>query len=349
MSSSGLVTGLQEGTVTIRCAGVNTKGEKVSASCIVSVFNAALTNSISFSQPLQVLAMKQSTTLQLSPTISPNTTSKNDLIWSSSNPNIATVSSSGLVTGQQEGTVTISCEGVNTKGEKVEASCEVFVFNGSQLNINSISFISPMEVLKYSDNQKTLQLNPNISPSTISKEDLTWSSSDEEIATVSSSGLVTGKEYGTATITCSAVNQQGELITASCRVIVYKAGLIYVGNIFYDLSSGSYASVTNCAGGIPSNVNKERYEYSGTINVSPSVTYDGVNYPVKAIGTYAFYNQSELQAVQIPPSVLTFEQSAFEKSKNLARVLFTSKEAGLLSVGERAFYECSKLNSVVVA
>ncbi|MBO7580245.1 MAG: leucine-rich repeat protein [Bacteroidaceae bacterium] len=348
VSSAGLVTGKKEGTVTITCEGVNSNGEKVSASCTVPVVNAALVSSLSFSQPKQVLAMKQSTTLQLNPTISPSTVSKDELIWSSSNSNIASVSSSGLVTGKKEGTVTITCEGVDANGEKVTASCEVFVFNGSQLNINSISFVSPTEVLEYSASKKTLQLNPTISPSTISKESLAWSSSDEDIATVSGSGLVTGKEYGTTTITCSAVNLQGEMVTASCRVIVYQAGLIYVGNIFYGLDTSGYAFVTNCAGGIPSNVNKERHEYSGTINVSPSVTYDGTNYPVKAIGTYAFYNQPELQAVQIPTSVLTFEPSAFEKSKNLARVLFLSKEAGLISVGERAFYECSKLNNVVL-
>ena len=223
-----------------------------------------------------------------------------------------------------------------------------FVIEGYLPNISNLSFVSPTEVLETkASTNTTLRLTPTISPSTISNKDLTWSSSDEDIATVSGSGLVTGKEYGTATITCSAVNQQGELVSASCRVIVYKAGLMYVDSIFYDTTGGS-AAVTNCAGGLPSNVNKERYEYSGTINVPASVTYDGVNYPVKAIGTYAFYNQPELQAVQIPTSVLTFEPSAFEKSKNLARVLFLSKEAGLISVGERAFYECSKLNNVVL-
>ena len=265
--------------------------------------------------------MGTSPTLQLNPTISPSTVRNSSLEWSSSNENIATVSTSGLVTGKKEGTVMITCKGVNPDREEMSASCEVYVFSGNKLNISSVSFRSPTEALEYRTDNMTLQLDPIISPSTIKKEYLTWSSSDEDVATVSNSGLVTGKEYGTATITCSAVNTQDELVTASCKVIVYKEGLIYVGNIFYKIG-GNNASVTNCAGGVPSNMEKERSEYSGTVNVPASVTYDGVNYPVTSIGTCAFYKQSNLQAVVIPTSVTEFKLGSFAFAQNLARVTF---------------------------
>ena len=303
--------------------------------------------SLSFRQPKQVLAMGTSPTLQLNPTISPSTVRNSSLEWSSSNENIATVSTSGLVTGKKEGTVMITCKGMNPDREEMSASCEVYVFSGNKLNISSVSFRSPTEAFEYRTDNMTLQLDPIISPSTIKKEYLTWSSSDEDVATVSSSGLVTGKEYGTATITCSAVNTQDELVTASCKVIVYKEGLIYVGNIFYKIG-GNNASVTNCAGGVPSNMEKERSEYSGTVNVPASVTYDGVNYPVTSIGTCAFYKQSNLQAVVIPTSVTEFKLGSFAFAQNLARVTFMNREAGLISVGEAAFQECTRLNNVVL-
>ena len=303
--------------------------------------------SLRFRQPKQVLAMGTSPTLQLNPTISPSTVRNSSLEWSSSNENIATVSTSGLVTGKKEGTVMITCKGMNPDREEMSASCEVYVFSGNKLNISSVSFRSPTEALEYRSDNRTLQLDPIISPSTIKKEYLTWSSSDEDVATVSSSGLVTGKEYGTVTITCSAVNTQDELVTASCKVIVYKEGLIYVGNIFYKIN-GNYASVTNCAGGVPSNMEKERSEYSGTVNVPASVTYDGVNYPVTSIGTCAFYKQSNLQAVVIPTSVTEFKLWSFAFAQNLARVTFMNREAGLISVGEAAFQECTRLNNVVL-
>ena len=348
VSTSGLVTGKNEGTVTITCRSIDAACNEVTASCTVVVDNGVV-SSLSFSRPKQVLAMGTSTTLQLNPTISPSTEQNSSLEWSSSNENIATVSTSGLVTGKKEGTVKITCKGVNADREEMSASCEVYVFSGNKLNISSVSFRSPTEALEYRIDNMTLQLDPIISPSTIKKEYLTWSSSDEDVATVSSSGLVTGKEYGTATITCSAVNTQNELVTASCKVIVYKEGLIYVGNIFYKID-GNNASVTNCAGGVPSNKEKEkeRSEYSGTVNVPASVTYDGVNYPVTSIGTCAFYKQSDLQAVVIPTSVTEFKLGSFAFAQNLARVTFMNREAGLISVGEAAFQECTRLNNVVL-
>ena len=347
VSTSGLVTGKKEGTVMITCRGVDANGNNVSAPCTVVVSKYALVNSLTFSKTKQVLAMGTSTTLQLNPTISPSTVQNSSLEWSSSNENIATVSTSGLVTGKKEGTVMITCRSIDAAWKEVTASCEVCVFSGNKLNISSVSFRSPTEALEYRNDNRTLQLDPIISPSTIKKEYLTWSSSDEDVATVSSSGLVTGKEYGTATITCSAVNTQNELVTASCKVIVYKEGLIYVGNIFYKID-GNNASVTNCAGGVPSNMEKERSEYSGTVNVPASVTYDGVNYPVKSIGTCAFYKQSDLQAVVIPTSVTEFKLRSFAFAQNLARVTFMNREAGLISVGEAAFQECTRLNNVVL-
>ena len=347
VSTSGLVTGKKEGAVTITCRGVDANGNNVSAPCTVVVSKYALVNSLTFSKTKQVLAMGTSTTLQLNPTISPSTVQNSNLEWSSSNENIATVSTSGLVTGKKEGTVMITCRSIDAAWKEVTASCEVCVFSGNKLNISSVSFRSPTEALEYRNDNRTLQLDPIISPSTIKKEYLTWSSSDEDVATVSSSGLVTGKEYGTATITCSAVNTQNELVTASCKVIVYKEGLIYVGNIFYKID-GNNASVTNCAGGVPSNMEKERSEYSGTVNVPASVTYDGVNYPVKSIGTCAFYKQSDLQAVVIPTSVTEFKLRSFAFAQNLARVTFMNREAGLISVGEAAFQECTRLNNVVL-
>ena len=74
-------------------------------------------------------------------------------------------------------------------------------------------------------NKSELQLNTDgksktyqLSPSDIAPEDLTWSSSDPSIATVSASGLVTGVKDGTATITATV-----DGASVSCDVTVKTA------------------------------------------------------------------------------------------------------------------------------
>ncbi len=60
----------------------------------------------------------------------------------------------------------------------------------------------------------TRQLNAKVDPST-AKQDVTWTSSDDEIATVDSSGKVTAIAAGTATITATA---EGKTDTATINV-----------------------------------------------------------------------------------------------------------------------------------
>ena len=67
---------------------------------------------------------------------------------------------------------------------------------------------------------KTIQLNATVSPSSATREDITWSSSKSSVASVSSSGLVTAVSEGTTTITASADGKKGE-----CTVSVVKKGI----------------------------------------------------------------------------------------------------------------------------
>ena len=282
VSKTGLVTAKKSGTVTITCKGETATEEWKEATCKIVVRNR-IVNSLAFTASKQVMEYGKQTTLQLNPTVTPSDITNDQLTWTSSNESVATVSNTGLVTAKKTGAVTITCKGETATEEWKEATCDVIIAN--QL-VDNIRFDVPANVIQGIN--KTLQLDPIISPTTVKREQLAWTSSDEDIALVSEDGLVTGKNYGTATITCSGINANGEGVSASCRVTVYKNGLIYVGNIFYGISEDvTYAFVTNCAGGEPSDLEKERYEYSGTVNVPAAVTYDGNNLPVKKIGPYA--------------------------------------------------------------
>jgi len=245
--------------------------------------------------------------------------------------------------------VEIGDNGTLTIGAKLENNLNLWciwdnfrlTYYGNILN-GDISFTSPTEVVKKNAAYDvSLQMNPIINVPGYTKEDLDWTSSNEDVATVNDKGLVTGRQFGTTTITCRLKN-----LSASCDVIFYSDNLIYIGNIFYKLD-GESAIVTNCAGGEPFNEN-ERYEYGGTVNIPENITYDGKRYTVTQIGEYAFFNMKNLQAVVIPKTVVSLNYRSFEKSPNLARVVFTNTQGNLQTIGERAFYECPKINNVVM-
>lgn len=62
----------------------------------------------------------------------------------------------------------------------------------------------------------TMQLTANILPSNATDKTITWKTSNKNVATVTSDGIVTGKKNGTCTITATTSNG----MTASCKVTV---------------------------------------------------------------------------------------------------------------------------------
>ena len=71
----------------------------------------------------------------------------------------------------------------------------------------------------------TAQLTATVLPASADNTKVTWESSDEAVATVSSEGLVTAVYVGTCTVTCRATDGSG--VKAECQVIV-EDGKVYV-------------------------------------------------------------------------------------------------------------------------
>ena len=85
---------------------------------------------------------------------------------------------------------------------------------------NGWTHVSSVKLNKTSGTLKTgetLQLRATISPSDAMDDSVTWSSSNKDVATVSSNGLVTAKGPGTAVITVKS-NDGGK--TATCTITV---------------------------------------------------------------------------------------------------------------------------------
>ena len=192
VTSAGKVKGVKAGTATITCTS-NATG--LSATCEVTVGGVAL------DQSEVVVRKKKSVTLKA--TVYPETLEDKSVRWESSDKTIATVSSSGKVTGVKSGVVTITCTS-NATG--LSTTCKVTV-GTITLNKSSVTI----------KKGKTVTLKPTVYPTTLEDQSVTWKSSDESIATVSSSGKVKGVKSGTATITCTS-NATG--LSTTCTVTV---------------------------------------------------------------------------------------------------------------------------------
>ena len=202
VSENGEVNGINPGVTTIT-ATTNDGG--YSASCEVTVYQPV--SGLELDKDYYKLKIDE--TFTLNAIISPSDASNKDVIWSSSDESIATVSENGEVAGIEEGEALITC---TTVDGGFEATCKVEVYRpvtGITLNPTSC------RILK--GNTKTL--SATIQPNDATDKSVTWSSADSTVATVSSNGVVTGKKVGTTTITCTT-NDGG--YTATCSVEVYQ-------------------------------------------------------------------------------------------------------------------------------
>jgi uncharacterized protein YjdB len=150
----------------------------------------------------------------LTATLSPPKAPKETVTWTSSNPGVASVASTGELTGEvtgvTEGTATITVSSANGK----IATCAVSVVHAAALT--GITLTPSGEQKLYIESSVTLSAAPV--PADATNYAPVWSSSNEAAATVSTTGVVTGVAAGTTTITVTSGS-----ITASVAFTVTAA------------------------------------------------------------------------------------------------------------------------------
>ncbi|MBR7086219.1 MAG: Ig-like domain-containing protein [Prevotella sp.] len=203
IKQTGILTAKSVGTTTISCIAAN----GVTANCKVTV-TPKMVSSISLNKT--TLSLVTGNTFQLQATVSPSDAGNKKVTWKSSNPNVATVSSSGLVTAVASGSCTITATAAD--GSNVSASCAITV---TPKKVSSISLNKTNLSLTAGD---AFQLQATVSPSDAGNKNVMWKSSNPNVATVSSSGLVTAVASGSCTITATAAD--GSNVSASCTLTV---------------------------------------------------------------------------------------------------------------------------------
>ena len=211
-SNTGIIT-VKDGLVVAKGVGTATVTAKSSngktASCIANV-KADNVPVQSLSLNVNVINTTVGDEIHLNATIKPDNATNKIVTWESSNSNVATVLD-GVVKTKGVGTATITATSINGKKD----TCTVTV-KSNDVEVQSVTLNSNNIKTKVGEE---VSLMATISPSNATNKTITWSSSDTSVATVSSSGKVTGKNEGTATITAKSNN--GKI--ATCIVTVEEA------------------------------------------------------------------------------------------------------------------------------
>lgn len=153
-------------------------------------------------------------TVQLTASYEPDNVSTPTYVWATLNQDIATVSQQGKVTGLKKGTVVIT---VTTKEyPSLIARCTVNVAGeGSGAGITSIALSKESIGLTLGD---TVHLQVQHVPSSIAAPLYVWSSSNSDIVSVSSEGVVKALAKGTAVVTVRV--RGNDNVSATCTVTV---------------------------------------------------------------------------------------------------------------------------------
>lgn len=155
--------------------------------------------------------------------------------WSSSNTAVATVNANGLVTAVTAGSATITATSVFDTS--VSGSSVMTVTDTPA--VGSVVVTPATASLAVAD---TLQLNAAVDTVGGADDSVTWTSSDELVASVDEDGLVTAAGSGTATITATSVFDTD--VSDSAAISVWAINSVTVAPATTDLAVGGTVTLT---------------------------------------------------------------------------------------------------------
>ena len=183
------------------------------------------------------VTLKPTETMQLTATVLPEIAGNKVLNWTSSDENVVSVTNDGKITALKSGVSTITATA--TDGTGLSISCDVAV----SLQVADIVLNESEATL---NEGQTVQLTATVSPELADNKTLQWTSSNEAVATVDQSGLVTAVAQGNAIITVSSTD--GSDVAANCNITVVRpVSSISLSETEIVMSAGEYRILTATA------------------------------------------------------------------------------------------------------
>ncbi|WP_088840565.1 Ig-like domain-containing protein [Listeria sp. ILCC797] len=184
VDSNGRVTAIKPGTATIT---VTTADGNKTATALITVNPIAVTG-VSLLPTSSTI--NEGSSVQLAATVSPSNASNKNITWRSSDTTVATVDATGRVTGIKSGTAVIT---VTTNDGSKTATATITVQNPSVIP-TSVTISRTGYSFEVGD---SYQVQASVKPDNATNKSVTWASSNPNVASVDSSGVVRVLSPGT--------------------------------------------------------------------------------------------------------------------------------------------------------
>ena len=206
---------------------------------------------------------------------------------------------------------------------------------------------------------QTVQLTAVVEPENATNKNVTWSSSDEAVATVSATGLVTAVAEGTATITVTTEDgNKTDSITITITAMPPSDFVVEDGVLVEYTGAGGDVIIPGDLGIYRIDDGAFQYNNSLTSIVIPEgvTTIDGIAFEgcgnlttvvlpqsLTNLGAYAFAECSNLSEINIPEGITEIRQETFYRCYALESLTLPNS---ITSIGKGAFWLCTGLSQI---
>lgn len=213
VNPSGHITAVAAGTAIITAE--SSDGCGIYDTCTITVIEAIPVTSVEITDYDTI--MKEGSSAYFAATVSPDNATNKNVVWTSSNEDVATVHpQSGLVYAKNSGTVSI----IAAAADDCNISDCITVTVTDVIKTDTITMNSTSKCLEEGD---SFQLTVSICPTNVTNTNISWYSSDTNVATVCN-GTVYAVSKGSAVITAAATDGSG--VFAECAVTVTDGVLV---------------------------------------------------------------------------------------------------------------------------
>ena len=241
VSSSGVLSGVKQGHTTVSV----TKGDMPGITVDVYVSAAVIEKIDVTPSPINIAkGLKKQLTAMATYSDGNEFDITDTVTWKSAAPNIAMVSSTGLLSSVGVGSTTLTATKDNTTSDEVEVTVSPAVIGSIEVMPSSI------DVAKGQTKQLTATAIYSDGNSYDISGLVTWTSFDNSVATVTPAGALTGVEEGHTKLTAKFddVTSEEVMVTVQCNLAEACIDIVDVGSGMLYTSSPSKAYLDSIGG-----------------------------------------------------------------------------------------------------